>query len=706
MPQMSGQPLKPRSRRMAGLHALLGRVGLLHPRTRWPVLLLVATVVLMSLERLLILVSMPARFAAVHALELVWAFLVGLRFDVVVGATLAAPLVLVLTLARPATIERRWLRRAVAGYAAVTLGALLLLCISDFYFFREFGQRLNDRVFEYAQYDYIWMTVLGQYPVVPALVVVIVAGLTAGRLLVRWGFDDRYNGGPKWQGVLWPTLMGLLLALAIRGGVGPKPLNTGPAFFSDSPVVTQLALNGGFTLREAAVSRYMRDEELNAYYRLDMPGEAFDEAQRALASEGDRFLGDRDNPLRRVTGTDRPRRDYNVVLVVMESMSWHYIGAMGGREGLTPNLDALIEQGVFMERCFAVGERTTRGITGIIAGFPDLPGDSVSTRLDAHRRFLTLGQVMEDRGYETMFIYGGQPYYDHRQAFLGGNGYDRFITDEDFTSQTLRTDLGWCDGDLYRTAHGALAAQPSDRPFFATLLTLSFHRPYAIPSGEIEPVAPDEPGAEQLNAIRYADHRLGRFMDAAREADYFEDTLFVFVADHPGGFADDAPNPAAFRVPFLIYGSEEVLAELDQSPRRVSTVCSQMDVAPTVLSLLGGEYEHSFFGSSVLDRPTSQGQALIQPGDGSLVYVDGQQRVAIVPPFEGEPRLLRFDAPGALTPVDETTSFGLLGAHRRRAVSLIQAADELYRRGAYHRRGRALVEEPAVLPEGASHVSP
>lgn len=670
-------------------NSLLARSGLLHPRTRWPLLVLLATIVLMSLERGLILVTMPGRFAAATWLELMRAFFVGLRFDVVVGATLAAPLVLVLTLPQPRMLERRWLRQAVAGYGAIVLAGVVLLCISDFYFFREFGQRLNQRVFEYAQYDYIWVTVLSQYPVVSALAVMLVSGMSAARLLVYWGFDDRYNHGPWWQGVVWPVLMGLGLVLAIRGGLGPNPINTGPAFFSDKPAVTQLTLNGGFTLREAAWSRYIRPEPLKQHHHLLPQDRAFETAQQALGGERDRFLNDADNPLRRITETERPRRDYNVVLVMTESMSWHYVGAMGGMEGLTPNLDRLVEQGIFMDHCFAVGERTTRGMTGTVAGFPDLPGDSVSTRIGAHGNFLTLGQVLQGRGYDTMFIYGGQGHYDHRQAFLMSNGYDRFVLEDDFTKRTFRTDLGWCDGDLYRMAHDVFASHDGESPFFATLLTLSYHRPYAIPENAIEPVASEHPHADELNAMRYADRQIGEFMERAREAAYFDNTLFVFVADHPGGFADDAPNPSAFRVPFLIYGSEKLLAELGEPARRVSATCSQTDVAPTVLSLLGGSYEHSFFGSSVLDRPASAGGALIQSGDGSLVYVDGERRVAIVPPFDGEPQLLQYDAPDVLMPLDEVRGMSLhRESLRRRATALVQSAELLYRRQAYHRRGR------------------
>ena len=124
-----------------------------------------------------------------------------------------------------------------------------------------------------------------------------------------------------------------------------------------------------------------------------------------------------------------------------------------------------------MDRCFAVGGRTVQGFSGIVGGFPDLPGESVTTRSDSHGNFLTLPEVIRRRGYETMFVYGGEPLYDHRQVFLGSNGVTRSVYGKDFAQKTFRTHLGWCDEDLYAQAHEEFVAM-GEKPFFALMLTL------------------------------------------------------------------------------------------------------------------------------------------------------------------------------------------------------------------------------------------
>ena len=138
---------------------------------------------------------------------------------------------------------------------------------------------------------------------------------------------------------------------------------------------------------------------------------------------------------------------------MLESLSWRYIGALGGEPDLTPHLNALAQESVLMDRCFAVGCRTSRAMSGIVSGFPDLPGPSVTTRADAEGNFLTLGRILGQRGYETMFIYGGQPTWDHLQAFLRSNGFARTTFESDFGARTFRTVLGWCDEDLFEQAH-------------------------------------------------------------------------------------------------------------------------------------------------------------------------------------------------------------------------------------------------------------
>jgi hypothetical protein len=129
------------------------------------------------------------------------------------------------------------------------------------------------------------------------------------------------------------------------------------------------------------------------------------------------------------------------------------------------------------------------------------------------------------------------------------------------------------------------------------MLTLTFHRPYEFP-GSDRLANPDGSEAQQLAAVRFCDAAIGEFIDAARQQDWFANTVFVFVADHMGGSLQYPRGPWMNRVPMIFYGPGIEGLE----PRRIGGVRSQMDVAPTVMGLLGGAYEHTFFGRDPAPR--------------------------------------------------------------------------------------------------------
>lgn len=654
---------------------VIEREGLAHPRFRFPAVLVLMVISVFSLERLAIMIVMPERFEAFRVDTILQSFLTGLRFDTVVACMVAVPaLAIILPAPRNLLLNNvfQWISGAYGGFV---VALVFFACVADFFFFQEFGHRLDYKVFTYTHYDYIQQIIIDQYPLLLSIAATAVFFITGTVIIRRVGFSRVQTGGSFIRGITWSALIVGLVILGIRGSIGPKPINTGPAYFSSSPVLAQLTLNGCFTLREAFVTVFYRDVAPAEYY--DVPGDddALLSTKQMVAGQNDRFLDDSHNPLRRVTQTDKPRQNYNIVLVIFESLSWHYISALGGKDGLMPHFDELAEHGILMDHCFSVGERTTRGVGGVVSGFPDVLGESVTTRSTSVGNFLTLGSILARRGYQTMFVYGGQPYYDHRQSFLGSNGYNRLVFEKEFSSRTFRTHLGWCDGDLFRSAHTAFRA--AKKPFFATLLTLSFHRPYEVPPGNFGPIPTSCSNKKQCRAIHYVDWALGWFIENASHADYFDNTIFVFVADSPGGFLSPEKQPEDFRIPLLIYAPEIIGTQ----GRRISTICSQTDVSPTILSLLGGNYEHCFFGSNVLKRQPKKGFAIVRADNNVLYFINGSGLTEMLIPWSQGGYLFQLEVPDSLEPTENEEQNHAL---QFKATGLLQAAYILNQRGVYN----------------------
>lgn len=147
------------------------------------------------------------------------------------------------------------------------------------------------------------------------------------------------------------------------------------------------------------------------------------------------------------------------------------------------------------------------------------------------------------------------------------------------------------------------------RPVLAVILTVSLHSPWEFPAGRVPPLPPDAPvppGFEraELENFRYADWALGELVREARGKPFFDETVFVFVGDHGVHLRGRELVPIdENRVPALF------LAPRWLAPRRISRVTSQLDIAPTLMGILGGAYPTTAFGEDVLARPEGEGFA-------------------------------------------------------------------------------------------------
>ncbi|MEN6496375.1 MAG: sulfatase-like hydrolase/transferase [Thermoguttaceae bacterium] len=174
-------------------------------------------------------------------------------------------------------------------------------------------------------------------------------------------------------------------------------------------------------------------------------------------------------------------------------------------------------------------------------------------------------------------------------------------------------------------------------------LTTSNHRPYTYPQ-EIDIPS----GTSRKGAVKYTDHEIGQFLAAARDKPWFDNTVFVIVADHCASSAGKTEVPVScYHIPAFIYAPKIV------TPGRYDGLCSQIDLGPTLLGMLRFSYTSNFFGKDVFRDPpnrafvaTYQKLGLLEGGE--LVVLDVQRgreayRVAVdgsQTPTEVRPQLL------------------------------------------------------------------
>jgi phosphoglycerol transferase MdoB-like AlkP superfamily enzyme len=203
---------------------------------------------------------------------------------------------------------------------------------------------------------------------------------------------------------------------------------------------------------------------------------------------------------------------------------------------------------------------------------------------------------MKAAGYSTSFLYGGYGYFDNMNTFFEGNGYE-VVDRTAMPNARFENIWGVSDEDLFDAAlnHFDQKAK-SGQPFFAQIMTTSNHKPFTFRPGI--PGIPERGGGREAG-VRYADFALDYFLKEARRHSWFDNTLFVIVADHGARVYGKSQIPIrSYEIPCLIWAPKHV------KPAAIDELASQIDLAPTVLGLLGLPYQAPFFGRDILaDTP-------------------------------------------------------------------------------------------------------
>lgn len=296
----------------------------------------------------------------------------------------------------------------------------------------------------------------------------------------------------------------------------------------------------------------------------------------------------------------------NVVFILVESLSASFMKEFGNDQNITPFLDSLAQKSIFFDNLYATGTRTVRGMEAMTLCIPPTPGQSIVKRPE-NQNLYTISNVFKSKGYNSNFFYGGDGYFDNMNAYFGGNGftiYDRGrgsvlsdkiktirnnISDDEVTFENA---WGICDGDIYsKMIKVADEHYKSNKPFFNFVMTTSNHRPYTYPDNAIDIPS----GTNREGAVKYTDYALKNMFEVAKSKPWFENTVFIIIADHCASSAGkDEIDVANYHIPAFIINLPEY------QNQKIKKQCSQIDVFPTFFSLLHWNYESNFFGKNIL----------------------------------------------------------------------------------------------------------
>ena len=369
---------------------------------------------------------------------------------------------------------------------------------------------------------------------------------------------------------LYFVLIAALSVLGIRGGTQLIPISIIDAGNFVKPQYVPLVLNTPFCI--------IKSGELYTLDEKNYMSEA--EAQKLF------------DPEKKYLFNDAEFKNYNVVIVIVESLSKEYT-KLGKRKSYTPFLDSLMDNSLVFTNAFSNGKRSIEGIPAVLASMPSFQYDYIST-VYSNNQIMSIASILKTKGYSSSFFHGGTNGTMNFNGFCATAGFDKYYGRKEYNDEKdYDGDWGIWDEPFLQRMASELSKEKE--PFVSSVFTLSSHHPYEIPAkykGKIK-----EGRLPIHKCVSYADHSIKRFFETAKKQKWFNNTLFVFTADHTG-VSDDVvySNPfGCYEIPLFFYLPGNSLKGVDPN------VAQQTDIMPTVLKLLKYNKPFFSFGNDLLD---------------------------------------------------------------------------------------------------------
>lgn len=507
----------------------------------------------------------------------------GLQFDLT--AVLYTNALFILLMIIPLEIRfKKWYQDILKWIFFITNSIALAANVSDFIYFRFTGRRTTADIFQQFEHEknlpMLWLRFVWDYWYAVLIVIALI-------VLMVWMYRKVKLVGPQlsnkvvfyFSGVVLVPAIIYVFVISVRGGLDndtrPITLNDAGRYVND-PRDVSLVLNTPFavyrTLGKTKIKRvtyFKNEEELNTVF----------------------------SPMRQQRDTTQMKK-LNVVIIVMESFSKEFIGYFnrdrekGTYTGYTPFLDSLLQHSRSYKYSFANGRKSIDALPSVIASVPSMGVPYVLSPFSGNK-INSLGSLLKAEGYETTFFHGAPNGSMGFEAFMNIAGIEKYFGMTEYNNDA-DFDGWWGIWDEKFMQYVGKKQTELKEPFLSVFFSLSSHHPFKIP---IEYESKFKGGSEPiLKCIQYSDNALRKYFNTISKEPWFNNTLFVFSADHVSSnvlFDDSRTARGLFSIPIFFYRPDNSLTGMD------STIIQQADVMPTVLGYLNYTKPYLAFGRDV-----------------------------------------------------------------------------------------------------------
>lgn len=557
-------------------------------RFRWSIYIVLLAALMFTAARLALFECYHSFFAALTAQEIKSAFLNGLRFDFSCIALFLGPLVFLLNLPVNSRRWAKWLLYIISLVLLILAGLLA----ADLIYFPKVNRHIAEEIIQISHdWDFVISYMFGPalWPLL-GLLAVFAAAIFFIRYKIKTSFKPEF-GSPLAEGGKLLLII-ILIVMGIRGHLGiGKSLDVADVYnYAQTPSAAALTLNGAFTAYQ--VGRKGQVDIENPF-----PAEEAILIAREELFSPDEIAADARYPLMRTKQEASNLKDINIMIVLLEGWHPRFVDSLsGGSYGVTPVFDKIVSEGVVFNNAYASGLRSMFGFAAVLAGVPLVPGLPMFGYGLEMNALSSMPKNFSDAGYYTLFAQTSKR-DSYRlcalASFLGMQDSYGWEDIPELLPYEEKAPFGY-DYDALMFAADKIKNR-KEKNFFAMVFTGITHEPFARTLPQFDKYTGDDWDSGFKNTLAYADWSIGEFLEKAKQDGWFDNTIFIFVADHTSGAKTDSLYDK-FRIPLVMYAPKILPAV-----RRNITV-SQMDLAPTIYALTGLSVPYTAFGRNIFDR--------------------------------------------------------------------------------------------------------
>ncbi|MFD2528316.1 MULTISPECIES: LTA synthase family protein [Polaribacter] len=556
-------------------------------------------------------------------------FFLGARFDLKLAVITIFPIAILVLITNYKFFSKKIFKIIANIYFLIGYVILTLFFLFDFGYYDYLNIRLDASSLRFLSNLKISSKVLVEsYPIYKGLIGLLLLGIA-----VFWFSKFIYNSFTTQKTFitnkvksLYFIVTFLILSFGIYNSFTHYPLRWSQAFFSKNNAVNQFTLNpvlyffDSFAYRSEGVNM----TEFNKFYpviskHLKLPKDSISFSRKVNF---------------KTTFKEKP----NVIIVMLESVGVKPMSYYGNPIKSTPILDSLLQKSISFPNFYVHKSGTAASVFASVTGLPDVENIRTASRNPLLQDQRILFDQFTD--YEKLYFLGGSANWANIRSIFQSNIKGLKIFEEGSYETENRADVwGIDDYELFKEANKELEKiSKKGKPFVAYIQTATNHMPFTVPDAKesYKPLKENDiskneleksgfKSVDQLNALRYLDFNVGRFLKRAKESGYYDNTIFAFFGDHNTAMTktdlyskEYDLNIQSQHVPFLIHAPKYV------KPRVIKKNGKLIDLFPTLISLAKIEHTNYTLGNNLLDSTYTNSNSFVYLG------IKGEPAVGII----------------------------------------------------------------------------